>query len=336
MPSKKGKRLPRWARLSSAVAMLCIASISVGLILGWVARGALIADPVAASETSVDDVSAEAVAEVLPMPDVRGLSEPDARQVLSDAGYSPSIVKISEVPSVVAAGTVATQDPVAGTVGPESITLSLPAPAMMPNLTGQSLDEATRVLGAMGAQPTVERIYDSKADPGTVLNTDPATGSALTPTPALTVASAPASAPLSSLEADGDCRTVEVGSVNGTSITDGFSCAAGEKLSSTFWIVGRDFARFKATIGIDDNADPETRARVRITIDGAALLDEVIPYGQSVDLDSDITGALRLQVEVSNAGATTETANSSSRSVLLGDTVVLGSAEAIAALDSAP
>ncbi|WP_458115964.1 PASTA domain-containing protein [Arthrobacter sp. D2-10] len=268
------------------------------------------------------------------MPDVRGLNEADARQVLADAGYSPTVVEIDEIPSVLAAGTVAAQSPVAGTTKPESIILSLPSPAKMPDLTGETLEEATRILAAMGAQPVVERTYDGSADAGTILKTDPATGAVLIPTPMLIVASAPASESLSSLEGDGDCNAVASASVNGTTITDGVSCRVGEEMSKTFWLLGRDLAGLKAIVGIEDGADPGSRAKVKISADEAVLLDQELAYGQSVELDADITGALRLEVEVSR---TADTAGNLSRySVLLGDAVVVGSAEAIAGLEVTP
>lgn len=326
---------PRWLRLSSAIAMLSVGSLLVGLILGWVARGALFPDP--GTETSAPGQNAPAevaAADMRPVPDVRGLSETDARQVLADAGYGSAVVKISQVPSVMAAGTIAAQDPVAGTLNPASIILSLPSPATMPPLAGKPVDEATRTLTALGAQASLKRIYAPEASPGTVLETSPAPGAVLNATPELTVAGAPASAALSSLKTNGSCGAVSSGSTNGTAITDGLKCSAGPEVATTFWILGRELSRLKATVGIDDTADPGARVKVVISADGRVLFERELGYGESADVDEDISGALRLDVKVSRGGPTS--AKSSRESVLLGNAVLIGSTEAIAALGSVP
>lgn len=321
-------------RLRSAFAMLCVAFLIAGLILGWVARGALVPDPGTEAADGGQPAFEEAAdAERLPMPDVRGLTEADARQVLADAGYSQEMTKTTTVPSVVSTGTIAAQDPVAGTENPSSITLSLPSAAKMPELSGKSVDEAARALTGMGAQASLKRVYDPKAKPGTVLETDPAPGAELNATPILTVAGAATSVPLSSLDASGDCGTVSSGTVNGTAITDGFRCSAREKASSTFWILGRKAARLTAAVGIDDSQARDSRAHVRILADDRVLLDREFRYGESANLDADVTDALRLDVEVFKIGSAAKT---SSESVLLGNAILLGSAEAIAALGSTP
>ncbi|MFC9351702.1 PASTA domain-containing protein [Arthrobacter sp. NPDC057013] len=267
------------------------------------------------------------------MPDVRGLSEADARQVLADAGYSQSLVKIAKVPSVVSAGTVAAQDPVAGTETPASITLSLPSPAKMPQLAGKPIDEATKALTAMGAQPSLKRIYDPGAKTGTVLTTTPAAGALLNATPALTVAGAASSVPLSSLKATGDCGAVSSGTVNGTAVTDGVRCSARKEAETTFWILGRKAAQLKATVGIDDTEPEESRVHVRILADDKVVLDRELGYGESANLDADVAGALRLDIEATKVGGSE---SFSSESVLLGNAVLLGSADAISALGSTP
>lgn len=328
------QRLPRWARISSAIAMLCVASLLAGLILGWVARGALVPDPgteAADTGTAASDEAADAGK--LPMPDVRGLSEADARQVLADAGYSQSMVTIATVPSVISAGTIAAQEPVAGTEKPVSITLSLPSPAKMPELIGKPVDEATRAITAMGAQPSLKRIYDPKAKAGTVLETDPAPGSVLNANPSLTVAGAASSVPLSSLKASGDCGTTSSGTVNGTTITDGLRCSAREKASSTHWILGRKAAQLRATVGLEDSEAKETRVSVRILADDRVVLDREFAYGESASVDADVSGALRLDVEVTKIG---KAERFGSEYVLLGNAILLGSAEAMAALGATP
>ena len=331
------RRLPRWASVTGAVSMLCIACTLAGLILGWVLRGSLFTDENVATDGPSQSPGVEAKV-TLPMPDVRGLNEADARQVLADAGFDSSIVKISNTPSVAAAGSVAAQDPVAGTMNPTSITLSLPSPAVMPSIVGKDVSEASKTLALLGAQPTVKRIFDAKAGPGSVLSTDPAPGSPLTATPTLTVASTPASAPLSSLKGTGSCGSVTSGSVNGTSLTTGIRCESYSKEETTFWILGRGLSRLKGVVGIDDSSDSSSRVKVTVTADGKPLVDQVVSYGQSVNLDADVSGVLRLEVTVSDANAGTGSNSSSNKTpyLTIGNAVVLGSEEAVAALGLTP
>ncbi|MDP9905604.1 PASTA domain-containing protein [Arthrobacter bambusae] len=331
------RRLPRWVSLTGAVSMLCVACLFVGLILGWVLRGSLFTDESVATDKPSQSPGVEAKA-TLPMPDVRGLSEADARQVLADAGYDASIVKVSKTPSVVSAGTVAAQDPVAGTMQPVSITLSLPSPAVMPEIVGKDVGEASKSLAALGAQPIVKRIFDAKAGPGSVISTDPASGSPLTAAPTLTVASTPASSPLSALKGTGSCGSVTSGSVNGTAITTGVRCAGYSKEETTFWILGRGLSRLKGVVGIDDSSNSKARVKVTITADGKPLVDQEISYGQSVNLDADVSGVLRLELKVSDANAGTGSNSSSNETpyLTIGNAVLLGSEEAVAALGLTP
>ena len=310
--------------------MLCVGTLFAGIILGWVARGALYEDPdtsITATDENTGTLATET--ETRPMPDVRGLSEADARQVLADAGYDAAIVMINNVPSVAAAGTVAAQQPVSGTANPSAITLSLPSPATMPDLGGKLLDEATQALAAMGAEPAVKRVYEASAKPGTILGTEPKSGDTLTVAPLLTVAASPGTAPLSSLQDGGSCRSISSGSADGIPITDGVSCSADSNSSTTYWILGRTLSRLKMTVGLDDSSEPSSRAKVTITVDGKALMDRELAYGESTNIDSDIAGALRLEVVV------TSVSSSSSRgpAVVLANATVLGSSEAIDALE---
>ncbi|MCB5294334.1 NPCBM/NEW2 domain-containing protein [Arthrobacter sp. SO3] len=206
----------------------------------------------------------------------------------------------------------------------------------MPPLAGKTLEEATKALELMGTQPAVKRIYDPKSTPGAVLSTDPSPGSPLTMTPTLTVAGAPGSAPLSGLKGIGNCGPISSGSVNGTKVTNGLRCAVGHNPTTTYWILDRTVARLQGTIGIDDSSDTAATARITITADGKPLLDQDIAYGQSANLDADITGVLRLEVTVTETSTSKKSGTSGTTYVVLGNAVVLGSAAAIAALGGTP
>ncbi|WP_254678871.1 NPCBM/NEW2 domain-containing protein [Arthrobacter sp. 24S4-2] len=124
--------------------------------------------------------------------------------------------------------------------------------------------------------------------------------------------------------------------MNGTKVTNGLRCAISHVPATTYWILGRSVARLQGTVGIDDSSDTGAKAKVTITADGKPLLDQDIAYGQSANLDADITGVLRLEVTVTDASTSKKSGTSGTTYVVLANAVVLGSAAAIAALGGTP
>lgn len=332
-----GRKLPRWFNLAAATVMLVVAALCAGLVIGWVGRGALV--PSSLIESAISPTSTLPAAQmddslIQPMPDVRGLLEADARQVLADAGYSPEIIKTDTTPSLLPSGTIAAQAPVQGTKNAASIVLSLPAPAVMPELAGKTVEEAGALLARMGADAKIVRVYEQTKTPGVVFGTSPAQGKPLTSAPELTVAATPATAPLTALETKGNCLTATSGSVNGAPVTTGVSCVAREQASTTYWILGRTMGRLRGIVGIDDDSDPKSKAHVTITADGKVLLSRDFTYGQSEKIDVDVSKVLRLEV------ATNDLSDSKSGlpnpSVIWAEATLYASAEAISALESTP
>ena len=91
----------------------------------------------------------------------------------------------------------------------------------------------------------------------------------------------------------------------------------------------RDFARFRTVLGLHDtNAVPGSRYRVSIVTDGTELFTDELTLGESHALDLDVTGRLRLTVNLQRLDSTSGG----------GLDVVLGSARAltVGATDSAP
>lgn len=92
----------------------------------------------------------------------------------------------------------------------------------------------------------------------------------------------------------------------------------------------RDFAKFRTVLGLHDvNAVPGSRYRVSLVADGTELFTDELTLGESHVLDLDVTGRLRLTVNLTRV----DTTNGGG-----GSDVVLGSARALTAgaTDSAP
>lgn len=321
--------MPRWLNFTTAIAGLTVGVLILGGALGWVLRGALFADSVV-SPLSIEQPTASGALD-LRMPDVRGLSEDDARQVIVDAGFDPGIIKVAQVPSVSPAGNVVKQSPVSQTINPTSITLLLPSPAVVPDVMAKTVEDATKELVALGAEPTIKRVYQPGATQGVVVAVDPAVGSPLRTDPVLTVAGSADGLALSEVRSSGSCSTITSGTVNGAKITNGVSCNASTSPSTTFWILGRAADRLRGVVGIDDKSGTDVRARIRIVADGREVFNEVLAYGQSKNLDVELVGVLRLEVLVEKVGTTSSSGYSSS-SVVLGEAVLLGSDEALAGI----
>jgi hypothetical protein len=84
-----------------------------GVALGWWAANRTL---VASHENTIEQHDAAPVAALeSSMPDVRGLTQDEAAQVLADSAFPPSIIIHEEAPSELPEGTVVAQSPVFGT-----------------------------------------------------------------------------------------------------------------------------------------------------------------------------------------------------------------------------
>lgn len=320
-----------WFSIVAVMAGLSVVMLIVGLVAGWTLRGTLVADE--ASSVPSAGASSEGVfeREKVPMPDVRGLSEADARQVISDAGYDPGAVAIAKIPFVGRAGTVVAQDPAATTMEVGAITLSVPVEATMPDLNGKPLDEASRALAALGSRPTIRRSYVAGAQAGAVISTDPLPGTTLVEEPVLIVASGAATVPLETVKVTGSCGSKSGGTVNGNKTSTGVSCTARITQSSASWIISRAAARLQATVGLDDASDPGATVRIKIVADSQTILDKAFKYGQSANVDADVSNVLRLEVTVSRTDK-----NSGSAEVVLANAVLAGGSDSLSKIEVRP
>lgn len=87
--------------------------------------------------------------------------------------------------------------------------------------------------------------------------------------------------------------------VSGTTYTHGVAISTcGADSFTVEYDLGRDFRRFLATAGIVDTAASDLRARLELSVDGAIVLTHDFVLGQTVPVDVDLTGALRIRLTV--------------------------------------
>ncbi|MFD9217479.1 Stk1 family PASTA domain-containing Ser/Thr kinase [Streptomyces sp. NPDC059544] len=150
--------------------------------------------------------------EIVKVPELEGLKLADARNTLRKAGLAPGVIT-REFSDEAAQGTVIGSDPAAGTERrPDSaiaLVVSKGSPVDVPDVTGESVEDATGTLADAGLKVKVapEQVY-SPEDAGTVARQSPAEGgqAAKGDTITLTVSKGP--------------RMVEVPDVTGDSLND--------------------------------------------------------------------------------------------------------------------
>ena len=136
-----------------------------------------------------------------PVPVVHGLPADEAADRLRDAGFKSD--QRSEFSDTVRAGRVIETSPAEGTTVRKGSTVTLVVSrgkekVAVPDVVGDSRDQAERTLRAAQLEPAVTEREDANAEPGTVLEQDPAAGTK-TPkgrTVQLVVAKAPANVPV--------------------------------------------------------------------------------------------------------------------------------------------
>jgi eukaryotic-like serine/threonine-protein kinase len=130
------------------------------------------------------------------VPDVIGDSEKEAKKALKEAGFKPK--SQDEFSESVAEGSVIRTIPAAGEKADEGskVTIVLSRgtqPVTVPNVVGQSRDNASNTLENAGFSVDVNEQQSTSADPGTVLSQNPSSGtsSGKGSTVTITVAKAP-------------------------------------------------------------------------------------------------------------------------------------------------
>jgi serine/threonine-protein kinase len=131
-------------------------------------------------EGSEVDLVVGAAPDTIAVPPLVGLNEDDAREALERAGFTGS-VNTEQSDSAEAEGTVIGVDPERGTSVPPDTTITLrvsDGTVEIPNVRGKSRDEARNALRDVGLTNVTETSVErSDVDEGTVLGTEPGSGS---------------------------------------------------------------------------------------------------------------------------------------------------------------
>ena len=123
------------------------------------------------------------------MPGVLGLPLDQARRVLFDSGVPADAITVTQRPTALEPGLVVLQDPSAGSVLADTVSLVVSTEAMVPDMVGMQLQEAEALLLDFGAKPTLERRSSAGAQTGVVLGSEPSAGETLRRSIVLYVAS---------------------------------------------------------------------------------------------------------------------------------------------------
>lgn len=286
-----------------------------GLLIGTLMPGN--SQPTLVQVTVLPQTGAAGQTEIV-MPDVRGLTEPQARQALADHGIPNSAVTINRRPHLANEGIVVAQDPIAGTAGPTKVILSLPEKALMPKLAGVVEARARTTLQEQGAEVSIVREYEGSAEVGTVLRSSPTEGEPVTEEVTLVIAAPPASVALGEIESSGSCSRGSA-AINGTEFATATTCSAYSGGSEAVWLLNRRVAQLTATVGVEDHSDPKATVRLTVTGDGKRLYRREFTYGTDQPLNIKLKGVLRLVIAITRTDP-----GSGSSTFALGDAALLG------------
>jgi hypothetical protein len=298
-PAVLGWLRTRWARIAWRTC-LALALVGAGIIVGWGAgaeRSAVDAEP---TPKPGDPASASSAADpdALSMPDVRGLSADQARQVLADAGVRAEVVALSDLPAAGESGIVLVQDPVYGYPVEGSVTLSVSRAARVPVVAGRSATDVLADLDELGAQVKTVSRYVPGVAPGNVAAIKPAAGTPLPDAVTVTVASQPDELSLNQVEAFEDSCWTNDDSMNGVDHTEMYTCETDSEPVQQGWIVNRSAQRLRGVVGIPDSSSPGDRMTLEVLGDGVVLSTVQAEYGATSPLDVDVAGVLRLTMRV--------------------------------------
>ncbi len=239
------------------------------------------------------------------VPNVVGLTEEDARRVLSDAGVELSAVSSQDVAYVGPADLVVRQTPASGAqIDDGEFVLDVSTPARMPDLGGSSEADARAALSELGARIAVVDQYQPGASEGVVLSTEPLAGEEITDRATLHVAEPLSSVFLTQLTpAASSCRTGESALINGESEEEAIVCQPppGANPRSVTYALGGEMESFRAKLGLDDEGDAETPVEFRIFVDGRQVLSRRLEFGDVLPVDVPLLGKLQLRFEASAA-----------------------------------
>jgi hypothetical protein len=262
------------------------------------------------------------------MPDVVGLDGTVARRVLRSHGIDLTPAVTSQ-PAAGRAGVVITQRPAPGeSVAPNGgIEFVVSAATKIPDLQGKTLDEARNLIEGLGGSVTVSRTLDPASAPNTVLSTSPAADELLPENLTVTVADAGEGLPLASVTSvdSSSCSTTDGATLNGTVVQASVECTpSADDPNSSYdyepasieWAIGRHVPVLEFLAGADDSSG-QGGGTITLYGDGERLAEVDVRFGATENVRVDVSGVLRLRIEVS-------TTSQDQPEIVLGDARLLG------------
>lgn len=330
-PGQARPRRRRTGVLATAAAVCLLAAAFLGGAVG----GSLL-DDVRALADDRDDAVADVVEVRVPafataetgarMPDVRGLPEDLAREVLADAVPGADAAVVDYRPWAGDRGTVIEQRPAFGTIDPRGLALTVSEPTVVPDLLGQPLPEAIEELERQGARVEVERRYEQGAATDTVLGLAPGVGSPLPALVRIIASERTSSILLGNLApVEGRCSGIEV-AVDGQRYPDALDCRVGSGTEPLSWLVSRSVQRIEGVVGVRDDGPTDLRLQIEVLVDGESIEQVEVGYGAPAVLDVDVSDALRVTLQVSHVDPDDAPFSSS---VILADVRLVGGAAAL-------
>lgn len=288
-------RLSRAAKLSAIAVAAAAGLFAVGFASGWMASTNLVltASPAKASTgtggPAVDDETS------IRMPDVRGLSPENAQQVLADAGLDIAKVTTTDRPAAGESGLVISQVPAFGAPNPSDVTITVSAPASVPEVVGQTSTAAIARLTDLGAQVQRDQVYVPGAVIGAVMAIDPAAGAALPTLVTIRVASVAATVRMSALDSDGRCSSTTA-TVDGREWTDALACESAQTGRAAVWALDGAADEVVGTVGIDDGEDQDAAVTVQMLADGVVIATYEVENGEPILFTLGVAGVQELTV----------------------------------------
>lgn len=243
------------------------------------------------------------------MPDVVGLQEGDAIELLASEGISD--YKIEELSSLDPQGEVLKQLPSPGSSirGQVILTVAIALPAM-PDYVGMRVGDARAELEGWGVTVSEEKVLNNDRPSGEVIASTPSAGEEVGTEVVLQVAVAPVIGIF-----DTDVAEVERGTDSSFDVEEGSVEIDGELYESSIYAegpsytlpgdlayweynLGRDWESFEAVVGLLDNSSFEQRGRFRIILDGSEIWKKDLEFGQAEEVSINVSDGLRLRLEV--------------------------------------
>ncbi len=297
----------RTNRLKRVTIGLGAVTVLVGaILLGWFLHDWLGDEDVTVSVDRPVQVYAPETVVDGHIPNVIGLTEDDARRVLSDAGIELSEVSTRRLPYVGPEDLVVRQTPASGgSIGDKEIGLAVSEPALMPDLDGVSESEARESLSSLGARIVTVSEYRDGASEGSVLLTEPPAGTAIVDKATLHLAEPLSSVFLTELNpVASSCRSGEESVVAGMTGSEAIVCQpeAGANPRLATYALGGQVETFHAVLGLDDRGDADVPVEFRVYVDGEQALSRRLGFGERQAVDVPLSGGFQLRLETVAVG----------------------------------